>query len=141
SNFSHSICLNDDDIKTPTMMRAGAVTYDVIMFKSGEKNSERRKNPAATTTGNHDGTPTATPTVDSIYAVVVDVPSNDPKTVPDASANKALPARGSLLFFINPAGLATATSVPAVSKKSTKIKVKITTSISTVKIFSKCIKA
>src|SRR5699024_4329078 len=77
SNFSHSICLNDDDIKTPTMMRAGAVTSDVIMFKSGEKNSERRKNPAATTAVNPDRPPAATPAVDSIYAVVVDVPAID----------------------------------------------------------------
>ena len=75
--------------------------------------------------------------MDSTYAVVVDVPIIAPATVADESANNALPARGNLLLRINPACVATATNVPAVSKKSTNKKVKITTNICKVKISPK----
>ena len=46
--------------------------------------------------------------------------------VANESENNARPARGSLLSFIMPACVATATSVPAVSKKSINKNVKIT---------------
>src|SRR5699024_1826626 len=133
----HSMFFNVDDIRTPTIINAGAVTSGVTTFNNGEKNNASMKKPAATTAVNPDRPPTPTPAVDSTYAVVVDVPTTAPVTVAAESANKALPARGNLLFFIRPAWLATATNVPAVSKKSTNKNVKITTSICTVKMSTK----
>src|SRR5699024_8657389 len=78
-----------------------------------------------------------TPEVDSTNEVVVDVPTIEPTTVAAESANSAFPARGNFPFFIKPACVATATSLPAVSKKSTNKNVKITTSICNVKISPK----
>ena len=49
-----------------------------------------------------------------------------PTIVASESANNALPALGNLLSFIIPAWVATATKLPAVSKKSIKKNVKIT---------------
>src|SRR5690625_2029234 len=123
------------------MIKAGAVTSDVTTLNNGEKNNANKKNPAATTAVNPDRPPTPTPAVDSTYAVVVDVPTTAPVTVAAESANNARPARGNLLSFINPACEATATKVPAVSKKSTNKNVKITTSICKVKISPKLAKA
>src|SRR5699024_4664382 len=141
SNLSHSISFKAVDISTPTIISAGAVTSSVTTCNKGEKNSASKKNSAVTT----DVTPvrpqTPTPEVDSTKEVVVDVPTIAPATVAAESANNALPARGSLLSFIKPACLATATSVPAVSKKSTNKNVNITTSISKVNISPKLTKA
>src|SRR5690625_3846013 len=123
------------------MIKAGAVTSDVTTLNNGEKNNANKKNPAATTAVNPERPPTPTPAVDSTYAVVVDVPTTAPVTVAAESANKAFPARGNLLSFIRPACVATATKVPAVSKKSTNRKVKITTSIWMVKMSPKLTKA
>src|SRR5699024_6243361 len=133
----HSIFFNEEDINIPTIIRAGAVTSDVITLNNGEKHKANRKNPAATTAVNPVRPPAPTPAVDTISEVVVDVPKIDPATVAVESANKAFPARGSLLFLIKLACVATATSVPAVSKKSTNKKVKITTSICKVKMSPK----
>src|SRR5699024_9633977 len=141
SNRSHSISFNDFDIKTPTIINAGAVTSGVITASKGEKNKANKKNPAVTTEAKPVRPPTATPEDDSTNEVVVDVPTTEPTTVAAESANKARPARGNLLSFINPACVATATSVPAVSKKSTNKKVKIMTIICMVKISPKLIKA
>src|SRR5699024_10158646 len=141
SNRSHSISFNDFDIKTPTIINAGAVTSGVITASKGEKNNANKKNPAVTTEANPVRPPTATPDVDSTKEVVVDVPTTDPTTVAAESENNARPARGNLLSFISPACVATATSVPAVSKKSTNKNVKITTSICRVSISPKLINA
>ena len=46
------------------------------------------------------------------------VPNIEPTIVANESENNALPALGNLLFFMIPACVATATKVPAVSKKS-----------------------
>src|SRR5699024_1991129 len=100
---SHSIFFKDDDIMTPTMINAGAVTSAVTTLNKGEKNKARRKNPAVTTEANPVRPPAATPDVDSTYEVVVDVPTVAPTTVAAESASNALPARGNLLSFINPA--------------------------------------
>src|SRR5699024_7897170 len=116
---------------------AGAVTSGVTTLNNGEKNNASRKNPAVTIDANPVLPPTPTPEVDSTKDVVVDVPKIAPATVAVESANRALPARGNLLSFIKPACVATATSVPAVSKKSTNKNVKITTSICKVKISPK----
>src|SRR5690625_2401714 len=124
--------LSELDISTPTIINAGAVTSDVTTLNSGEKNNAKMKNPAVTTDAKPVLPPTPTPAEDSTYAVVVEVPTIEPTTVAVESANSALPALGNLLSFIKPAWLATATSVPAVSKKSTNKKVKIITSISNV---------
>src|SRR5699024_6676331 len=126
SKRSHSISLSALDIKTPTIINAGAVTSDVITANSGEKNKANKKNPAVTTEAKPVLPPTATPEEDSTKDVVVDVPTTEPTTVAAESANNALPARGNLSFFIKPAWLATATNVPALSKKSTNKNVKIT---------------
>src|SRR5690625_3974059 len=119
SNLSQSMFLSEVDINTPTIINAGAVTSSVITPKRGEKNSANKKSPPVTTEANPVRPPTPTPAVDSTKDVVVDVPNTAPATVAVESANKAFPARGSLFSFINPACDATATRVPAVSKKST----------------------
>ena len=53
-----------------------------------------------------------------MYEVVVVVPKIAPTIVASESEKSALPALGNLLSFMIPACVATATSVPAVSKKS-----------------------
>src|SRR5699024_44161 len=126
------------DIRTPTIINAGAVTSDVITLNNGEKNNASKKKPAVTTAVKPDRPPAPTPADDSIKDVVVDVPTTAPTTVALESANSAFPARRSLLSFIKPAWVATATNVPAVSKKSTKRNVKSTTSISVLKRSPKC---
>src|SRR5690625_3792153 len=132
---------NAVDIKIPTIMSAGAVTSTVIIDSNGEKKSASKKKPAVTIDANPVRPPTATPEVDSTKDVVVDVPTTEPTTVAAESAKSARPARGNLLFFIKPACVATATSVPAVSKKSTNKNVKMTTSICNVKTSPKLKKA
>ncbi|MNH32144.1 hypothetical protein D3C79_925640 [compost metagenome] len=64
--------------------------------------------------------------------MIVDVPKMEPTIVAIESEIKALPARGKRLSFTNPAWFATAINVPALSKKSTNKKVKITDSIDNV---------
>ena len=126
SNRFHSILFNDETISTPTIINAGAVTAEVITDNTGEKNSASKNRIPVTTAANPVLAPAATPALDSIYEVVVDVPKIAPVTVAKESANKAFPARGNLLSFINPAWFATATNVPAVSKKSTNKNVSTT---------------
>lgn len=125
SKRDHSILPRDETMSTPTMINAGAVTGAVTTDRTGKKNSASRKNPAVTREAKPLRAPEATPADDSIYEVVVDVPRIDPTIDAIESAKSARPARGSLLSFINPAWFATATSVPALSKKSTNRKVKI----------------
>src|SRR5699024_1508237 len=103
SNRSHSIFFKEEDMSTPTMMSAGAVTSTVMTARSGEKNNASKKNPAVTTDANPVRTSTPTPAVYSKYDVVVDVPITAPNTVAVESAINAFPVRGNLLSFINPA--------------------------------------
>ena len=126
SNRFHSILFKDETINTPTIIKAGAVTAEVITDNTGEKNKASKNNTPVTIAANPVRAPAATPALDSIYEVVVDVPKIAPVTVAKESANKALPARGNLFSFISPAWFATATNVPAVSKKSTNKKVSTT---------------
>src|SRR5699024_10569054 len=118
SNRSHAIFFNDEDIKIPTMTKAGVVTSEVTKLNIGEKNNARMKNPAATTAVNPERSPAPTPAVYTIYDVLVYVPNIDLVNVEAESANNAFPARGNILLFINPDCVAIATSVPALSKKS-----------------------
>src|SRR5690625_6777186 len=69
SNLSHSIFFSEADIKTPTIINAGAVTSEVTTLSNGEKNRANKKKPAATTAVNPDRPPTPTPAVDSTYEV------------------------------------------------------------------------
>src|SRR5699024_7912286 len=137
SILSHSISFKLDTINTPTIINAGAVTDDVTIANNGEKNNARKKNSDVKTDVKPVRPPTPTPVADSTNAVVVDVPKTAPTTVADESASKALLARGNSLSFIKPAFPATATNVPAVSKKSTNRNVKIIPAISHVKISPK----
>ena len=113
-------------ISTPTTTKAGVVTALVTTSINGLKNNANKKQTPVTILANPVLAPTATPEVDSIYDVVVVVPNTDPTIVAKESENNALPALGNLLSFINPACVATATNVPAVSKKSMNKNVKIT---------------
>src|SRR5699024_6787872 len=80
SNLSHSISFKEEDIKTPTIINAGAVTSDVITLNNGEKNNANTKQPAVTTAVNPERPPAPTPADDSINDVVVDVPTTAPTT-------------------------------------------------------------
>ena len=113
-------------INTPTTTKAGVVTALVTTSINGLKNNANKKQIPVTILANPVLAPTATPEVDSIYDVVVVVPNTEPTIVAKESENNALPAHGNLLSFINPACVATATNVPAVSKKSMNKNVKIT---------------
>jgi len=129
SNLVQSIFPNEETIKIPTTTSAGVVTADVTTSNNGKKNKESKKNPAVTIAAKPERAPAATPADDSTKEVVVDVPKIEPTIEAIESANNALPALGNLLSFINPAWFATATNVPALSKKSTNRNVKITTSM------------
>ena len=113
-------------INTPTTTSAGVVTALVTTAINGLKNSANKKQNPVTILAKPVLAPTATPEVDSMYDVVVVVPKIAPTIVASESENKALPALGNLLSFIMPACVATATKVPAVSKKSINKKVKMT---------------
>src|SRR5690606_28336892 len=117
-------------INTPTMISAGAVTAGVTTPSSGEKNRASRNSTDVATDVNPVRPPAATPADDSTYAVVVDVPSTAPPIAATGSDTNAARALGSLPSRSRPAWPAMAISVPDVSKKSTNIIVKITTSIS-----------
>lgn len=125
SKRDQSIFANEETISTPTITNAAEVTGAVTTDSNGKKNRESKNNAAVTNDANPVLAPAATPAEDSIYDVVVDVPKMEPTNDAIESANNAFPALGSLLSFIIPAWLATATNVPALSKKSTNKKVKM----------------
>ncbi len=134
-------CLSAEAIMTPpTIISAGAVTSTVITASNGEKNNASKKNPAVTTEANPDLPPTPTPAVDSTNDVVVDVPTIEPTTVADASANNALPARGNIsyLSLVLPVSQQQRAFL-LYQRNSTNKNVKMTTSISNVKISPKLI--
>lgn len=124
-------------INAPTMIRAGAVTSGVTIDSTGEKNKEIIKHAEMTMEVKPVRPPAAIPEDDSTIEAVVDVPSTAPITVDIESARSAFPPLGIWLFFIKPAWLAMAMSAPAVSKKATNKKVKITTSTFGEKMSSK----
>lgn len=103
SNLRHSISAKLAAIKTPTTINAGVVTALVTTSINGLKKIANKKQRPVTTLANPVRAPTATPEVDSIYEVVVVVPKIAPTIVANESENRALPARGNLLFFIIPA--------------------------------------
>ena len=125
SNLSHSINLKEEAIMTPTIISAGAVTAEVTTDKIGKKNNAKMKHAAVTNEAKPVFAPAATPALDSTKEVVVEVPNTAPTIVAMESETNALPAFGSLPSFTNPAWFATATSVPALSKKSTNKNVRI----------------
>src|SRR5699024_4935073 len=85
----------------------------------GEKNKVIKNSPATTRDVKPDLPPTATPEVDSTYALDGVEPNVAPTVVATASAVSAALALGSFPFFINPACSATPIIVPVVSKMVT----------------------
>lgn len=59
SNLSHSISRSDCAIKTPTMIKAGAVTWLVTTANNGEKNKPTMKSKPVVTAVNPERPPTA----------------------------------------------------------------------------------
>src|SRR5699024_7123093 len=92
----------------------------------GEKNRVTKKSPATTSVVSPERPPTATPDVDSTYALDGVDPKVAPAVVVTASAVKAVFAVGSLPSFINPACSATPIIVPVVSKIVTSKNAKMT---------------
>lgn len=66
SNRVQSIFPNEETINTPTIIKAGAVTADVITDKTGKKKRDKRKNPAVTNDAKPVFAPDATPADDSM---------------------------------------------------------------------------
>ena len=126
---SQSIPFNCCAIIIPTTINAGAVTAFVTVLKiSGDKNTASKKQTPDVQAVKPVRPPTPTPELDSTKLVTVLVPKTAPNTVPNASATKACSAfSSSPLSLIKPIRLPIATSVPAVSKKSTNKNEKITT--------------
>ena len=121
-NVSIQFDLREATINTPTTINAGAVTADVITDNTGEKNNANKNNTPVTIAANPVLAPAATPEEDSTYDVTVEVPKIEPTIVAIESEINAFPARGNLLSLTKPAWFATATNVPALSKKSTNKK-------------------
>src|SRR5690554_6098985 len=96
SNSFHLIFPKADAIRTPTIIKAGAVTEDVTTESNGEKNNATKNNKPVTIDANPVRPPAATPLEDSTYEVVVDVPKIAPIAVALESASNARPARGNL---------------------------------------------
>ena len=65
SNWDQLIFPKEETISTPTMIKAGAVTGDVIIDKTVKKNIDSKKNPAVTSAANPVRAPAATPDDDS----------------------------------------------------------------------------
>ena len=127
----------EDTMKRPTMIRAGAVAQAGIIRKSGAKNKAMANIMAVEKEVSPVLPPEATPDELSTNDVTVLTPSIEPTVVPKASANNAFFNCGKCPFLsIRLALCATPNSVPMVSNRFTKRKVKTMMSISTVKMFS-----
>ena len=85
-------------INTATYKIAPAVAYVGTICASGAKNIISKKQIPTTTAVKPVRPPTDTPATDSIYDVVVDVPSIAPAIVAELSALSARPKRGMLPF-------------------------------------------
>ena len=127
--LSHSISFSCCAIRIPTTTRAGAVTAFVTADSTiGENRMDTKNSIPVVQAVKPVLPPTSTPEVDSTKEVTVEVPKAAPATVPTASATSARSTFSNSPFsFTRPMRFATATSVPAVSKKSTNRKEKITT--------------
>ena len=116
-----SISVAAPSIKNPTIIRAGAVAAGGISKNTGENKRAIKKNTPVVRAVRPVFPPAATPEELSTKLVTVEVPNMAPKIVPTASANKACFTRGMVPFLpVRPARSATPTSVPTVSKISTK---------------------
>ena len=131
---SHSIFVTGVIMNTPTRIKAGAVAALGIDPKSGSRKRERRKRMATTKAVKPVRPPSTTPAEDSTNVVTVEVPNTAPTVVPTESAKRA-----SLTLGIVPSGLimsalvAHPIRVPTVSNISTKRKVNMMITKSTVK--------
>lgn len=65
SNLVQSILLRFATISTPTMIKAGAVTCEVITLSTGEKNSDSKNKTPVTIAAKPLLAPAATPALDS----------------------------------------------------------------------------
>lgn len=65
SNLSQAILPSGATINAPTIISAGAVTFDVTTDRSGEKNVASKKRIPVTIAANPDRAPAATPELDS----------------------------------------------------------------------------
>ena len=113
-------------ISTPTTTKAGVVTALVTTSINGLKNNANKKQIPVTILANPVLAPTATPEVDSIYDVVVVVPNTEPTIVALKSQRITLFQLSVICYLSSILLAATATNVPAVSKKSMNKNVKIT---------------
>lgn len=120
-----SIEETDFIIKNPTKISAGAVAAAGTSAKSGLKNSAKRNKTAVVTEASPVLPPAATPEELSTNDVTVEVPRHAPAAVPIASAKSAPFAFNTFpsLSLRFPCS-ATPRSVPIVSKRSVKRKVK-----------------
>ena len=120
-----SIEETDFIIKNPTKISAGAVAAAGTSAKSGLKNSAKRNKTAVVTEASPVLPPAATPEELSTNDVTVEVPRHAPTAVPIASAKSAPFAFNTFpsLSLRFPCS-ATPRSVPIVSKRSVKRKVK-----------------
>ena len=114
-------------IKKPTKIKAGAVAALGTKRKRGLRKRARINRTAVTMDERPVLPPAATPEELSTKLVTVDVPNAAPATVPIASARRACFTFGMFpSLSVNPASVVTPTSVPIVSKISTKRNVKNT---------------
>ena len=132
---SHSIFVTGVIMNTPTRSRrCSRCTGD--RSKSGSRKRERRKRTATTKAVKPVRPPSTTPAEDSTNVVTVEVPNTAPTVVPTESAKRA-----SLTLGIVPSGLimsalvAHPIRVPTVSNISTKRKVNMMITKSTVKTY------
>src|SRR5699024_5778483 len=105
-------------IKHPTIISTGAVIAgrSAITLTIGLKKIDKTNRLAIIIEVKPVRPPTATPEVDSTYALDGLVPNIEPTVVAVASASNAPLALGITPFFINPACSATPIIVPVVSK-------------------------
>src|SRR5690625_3399284 len=118
-------------------MSAGAVTTVVITSRIGEKNIAIAKHTAIIIDVNPVLPPTDIPADEYTLLAGVEFPKTAPIIPAVESESNARPKFGILLSYISPAWLLSAINAPAVSKKATNKKVKITAINSGVKISCK----
>ena len=115
-----SISTTADIIRNPTNIRAGAVANAGIAVNIGANRIDIRKRKPVTTEARPVLAPTPTPAELSTNVVVVEVPNTAPTDVAMASARRACLILGSFSSLSSISALvATPTSVPIVSNKST----------------------
>src|SRR6056297_828267 len=118
---SQSTAVTFASISSATTTSAMWLAYWGMAAASGTTASDSRNSTATTSATMPVRPPSSTPVADSTYVVTVEVPSIAPNVVPTASAISGLSASGrSPSSSRKPPACPTPTSVPAVSKKSTK---------------------